>query len=505
MSPIFKKMAALALAALMILPLAACGETQEDPGNDTAAKSESSTTAGTEPETEDMRYVCELPGNLNYNKAEVSFMCIGAPGRDDEIISADSLNQGIISDAVYERNMTVENQLGVKFVYTEHADDTIGQNALTTMVAAGDRSIDIVTLGTNWSVGPAMSGNYLNLKNIENIDLSKHYWSQDYNDMVTFTAEEKQFLATSPAALSLFRLTYITIFNRDLFTDHKIPDLYEAVENGTWTLDYQRSIVADVWVDTDSNNKKSEDDFFGFITGNCISVDAYAVSSDISLIHRDETGYLVFDKDQANKMIDMADKVSALYSAQGTYYFPQQTQDHIGENYIMGKFASGEGLMATTQFLAMETNIDNLAAMNYGIVPMPKLTEEQADYKTYVQDQVTSFGIPATITDEDRLAMLGAVMESIAYHSNRLVRPAYYDSTLSLRFMQDPQSKNILNTMFETISFDFCYSNGVGGIRDELRTRLLNTSHGVSSRIKAWERSVNNTLKKNNATLDKLP
>ncbi len=508
MKSIIRKLTAAALAALMILPLSACAVTGDTDGSatDTSANpaDTSSTDAATEGVTENQNYICELPEKLDYKKEEINVLCIKAPGRDDELIS-EKLGEGIISDAVYERNTAVESRLNVKFVYTEESDDTAGQSTVTTTVEAGDRSLDIFTLGTNWSIAPAISGCYLNLKGVENINLSKHYWSQDYNNMVTFTADEKQFLATSPAALSLFRLTYLTIFNRDLFENYKIPDLYDVVKNGEWTLEYQKSIVADIWNDLDGDNKAGEGDFYGFVTGTCISLDAYAVSSDISLVVRDpDTGYLVFNGEDFDRMIEMSEKVSALYTDKGTFFFPDMTQDLIGENYIIDKFGEKEALMATTQFLALEKNISTLSALNYGIVPMPKLDTMQADYMTYVQDQVTSYGISSAQNDEDRITMLGAALEAIAYHSYLTVRPAYYDSTLSLRFMQDPESRSILDTMFETISFDYCYAIGVGGVRDELRTRLSTAAPGVAGRYKAWERSVNRQLDKDNAALDKL-
>ena len=161
--------------------------------------------------------------------------------------------------------------------------------------------------------------------------------------------------------------------------------------------------------------------------------------------------------------------------------------------------------MATTQFLSIETNIGPLSEFSYGIVPMPKLSKDQADYQTYVQDQVTAFGISAAIGNEDRQSMLSAVMEDIAYRSNEIVRPAYYESALSLRFMQDPQSRDILGTMFETIAFDYAYVTGVGDIRGSLRSMLPAKKLAVASRAKAWERSVNKLLEKDNEALDKLP
>ena len=102
--------------------------------------------------------------------------------------------------------------------------------------------------------------------------------------------------------------------------------------------------------------------------------------------------------------------------------------------------------------------------------------------------------------------MLSAVMEAVAYYSNQIVRPAYYDSALSLRFMNDPQSRDILNTMFETISFDYTYATGVGDVRGTMRSLLPSKkTPAIASRFKAWEKSIKKQLEKENDALDKLP
>ena len=223
------KLLALMLAALMLFPMTACGT-----GDENTDSVESATKAQTEGETQDLNYVCDLPAELDYGGAEVNILYVKKSGRDDELIS-EELGNGIIADAVYERNLAVETDLGVELAFVDQTDDAMAQAAINNAVRSGDDTLDIFSIGTYCAVSPAISGSYLNLNNLEYIDLSKHYWTQDYNNMMTFTADRKQFLATSPAALSLFRLTYLTIFNRDLFTERKIPDLYETVANGDWT------------------------------------------------------------------------------------------------------------------------------------------------------------------------------------------------------------------------------------------------------------------------------
>lgn len=496
----FLRLSALALAALMLLPLTACGTT----GEEIQTTAPVTTEASSEQETQNNDYVCDLPEDLDYKDEEVNFLYVKKSGREDEMIS-EKLGGGIISDAVYERNLAVENTLGVTLSFKDYSDDTAAQSAINTTVKSGDRTLDIFIIGTYCGISPAISGSYLNLNNLEYIDLSKHYWSQDYNDMVTFTSENKQYLATSPAALSLFRLTYLTIFNRDLFAERKIPDLYETVKNGDWTFEYQLSLIEDTWVDTDGNGKASEDDFYGLIMGSCISADAYCVAADIHMVVRDEDGYLAYNN-QADALVDMVGKVNALYVNPGSYVYQGQAQDDIGVHYIIEKFSEGTGLMATTQFLSIETHIGPLSEISYGIVPMPKLNKVQSEYKTYVQDQVSCFGISAAISNEDRQSMLSAVMESIAYQSNEIVRPAYYENSLSLRFMNDPQSQDILNTMFETIAFDYTYATGLADVRGSMRSLLPSKKPpAIASRVTNWARSISKTLEKQNEALDRLP
>ena len=495
-----KKLTSVLLAGLMLLPMAACGKTVED---DKPEVTKAPVESATEEETRDPNYVCDLPDDLDYGDTTVNMLYVKKDGRSDEMPS-EKLGRGTISDAVYERNLSVENSLGVKLAFTGEDDDAKASTTISTLVKAGDESIDLFSIGTYYAIGIGIEGHCLDLSRLEYMDTAKHYWSREYNELMTFTSENMQFFATSPAALSLFRLTYLTIFNRDLFAERDIPDLYDAVMNGKWTLDYQYNIVADEYVDTDGNGSVSSGDFFGFITGNVISVDPYCVASDIHFLIRDEDGYWVGNDDVLDDTVTMAEKVSALYNTRGTYVFDGTDHDDIGKYSIIEKFADREGLMATTQFLSIEKRINSLAAINYGIVPMPKMTETQENYYTYVQDQVTGFAVSAAIGDESRQEMLGAVMESIAYHSYLVVRPAYYDSTLSLRFMQDPQSGDILDTMFETISFDRAFVSAPIDIKGTMRDRLPSSNPAMASQVAAWNKSLKNQMSKEQKKVDKL-
>ncbi|MBR5123536.1 MAG: hypothetical protein IKU90_00265 [Clostridia bacterium] len=485
-----KKILCLLLAALMLLSLAACGVSDETDGGN---EKESGTVQ--EQETMDPNYTCDLP-DLDYKGAPVGILYADVNNKGDELAS-EGLNQGVVSDAVYERNIAVQEMLGVTF---ELAPETDVNTTMDLDIQGGLGDYDIIANGTYLSVQPAMEGKYINLTPLENIDTSKHYWTQGYNDMVTFTDEDMQFLASGPVAISMFRFMYLTLYNKTLFEDNKITDLYETVKAGEWTLDYQYSIVKDHYVDKDGNSKASEGDFYGFVTGDTISVDPYMVAADIHMIIKDkETGDLAYNAEAISPLTDLCEKLHLLYKDESTYVYKTATNDDVPTNNIINHFTDGNALMVTTLFLKMETNYDSLAPMSYGIATMPKFSKEQKNYYSYVQDQVTCFGISAVVGDEERQEMCAAVMEALAYHSYNLVRPAYYGTVLSERYMNDPQSKEVLDMIFDTLYFDFSSScsNIITGcvIRDQLRPILSGSSNRpVTSSTKGWERQVKRYL-----------
>lgn len=496
-----KKLLCLLLAALMLLSLVACGENIDDPAVNESKEQDTVN----EVETADQNYVCDLPSDLNYNGEAIGILYADVNNKGDELVS-EEYGLGVVSDAVYERNLAVQEWLKVEFEFYPETDATLVVNSQTLDIQSGQGDYDLVANGTYLSVQPALEGKYINLTPLENIDTSKHYWTQGYNDMVTFTDEDMQFLASGPIAISMFRFMYLTLYNKTLFTDNQIPDLYETVKEGKWTLDYQYSIVKDHYVDKDGNSKASEGDFYGFVTGDTISVDPYMVAADIHMITKDaDTGDLMFNSEALANLSDLCDKVQLLYNDASTYVYKGSTMDDVPYNYIIEHFTDGNALMVTTMFLKMETNFESLAALSYGIAPMPKFSEIQKSYYSYVQDQVTCFGISSVVGDTERQEMLAAVLEAMAYHSYKLVRPAYYETALSDRYMQDPQSKEVLDTIFDTLYFDFSSScsNIITScvIRDQLRPILSGKKNTVSSSTRSWSRSVERALEKYNETL----
>ena len=499
-----KKMLSLLLALLMLASLlVACAETNDPEGETQGAQSEA--------ETGDPNYTDDVP-ELSFGGETVTILSRDKFGVNDEFYAESNTDtqSDVVANAVYNRNMNIEDRLGVTLEML--MDDTDPTAKHSTAVKSGSSDYDIVADSTYVIIQAVLKGEFLNLRDLQYVDLDKYYWTQGYNDIVSFGENNKQYLASGALAISMFRYMFVTVYNREVFNDLGETDLYEVVNNGEWTLDYQNQIIADRYQDTGTTvNKKDDRDMYGLITGDTVSVDPYCVAGAIQLVSKNEDGEWYYNTEKFARTVDLCEKVQALYNNPSTYVFKGATLDDTGLTNIVEAFASSKSMMATVQVFALETNVGDLAEFDYGIAPMPKFDENQENYATYVQDQVTGIGVSSAISDEDTMAMMGAVLECMASESYATVVDAYYSTALSYQYLQNPESKEMLDLIYNSLTFDFVgacsniiMNNGGQSIRDQLRPLFSGKSTKLGSTLSKWQKGTDKALGKINDYLAEL-
>ena len=498
-----KKILCMLLAALFLIAmLAACanengGDQETQPGQQ-------------EQETGDPNYTDEVPV-MNFGGETITILSRDKYGVNDEFFaeSSQDTQSDVVANAVYGRNLEIENRLGVSFDMLMDEDPTTKHG---NAVKSGTTDFQIVADSTYLAIQAVLRGEFLNLRDVQYIDLDKYYWTQGYNDIVSFGAENKQYLASGAVAISMFRYMFVTVYNRDVFEDVGETDLYEVVKNNEWTLDYQYKLIADRYMDVgETPNKKDEKDMYGLITGDTVSVDPYCVAANIQLVSKNDDGEWYYNAEQFEKTVDLCEKVQALYNDSSVYVFKTATYDDTGKTDIVQAFSHGKSMMATVQLFALETNVGDLSAFDYGIAPMPKFDAKQESYGTYVQDQVTGVGISSTLSDEDQIAMMGAVLECMASNSYHTVVDAYYSTALSYKYLQNPESKEMLDLIYDSLTFDFVgacsniiQNNGGQSIRDQLRPLFSGKSTKLGSTLSKWQKGTDKALIKINDFLTNL-
>ena len=480
-----KRTLAILLASLMLLPtLAACGEV-EDPA-DTKPSSQS-----TASEAEGDIPADELPDNLNYNKEKITFISANAMDYDD-------LTGDVVEDAIYERNKAVEERLGVEISIIQ--EDTPIDKVITA-VSGGSSDYDVM-VELCWRAAPKFTGNYFyNLRNTQYLDFEKPWWNQSFTDVVTYN--DITFGVTGAMVLSLYRRTYVTVFNKDLFTDANQPFLYEHVENDSWTLDKQASLVPLFHRDNGNSQKDKEGDIYGFVSNDFIFVDPYWASCEVEIIRKDKEGDYEWVFETA-KLHDMAEKVLGLYYGTGDAAYIEH-DDVQSENTVLSVFSGGYAAMGTLCIQLLENPLMRNMEQEYGVVPIPKYSEDQKTYYSQMHDGFTIACLPNTVKS-DRADMLSAVLEAMSSVSYRIVRPVYYETTLRTKLAQDPQSAAMMDIIVNNTVIDagFVYSHSMGSFHQGFQQLVDKGENDAISRYKRMTTSAQRSLEGLIRQLDKL-
>jgi hypothetical protein len=91
---------------------------------------------------------------------------------------------------------------------------------------------------------------------------------------------------------------------------------------------------------------------------------------------------------------------------------------------------------------------------DFGILPMPKENEQQDNYISYAQPWVVSIPyVPVTNTG-DTLDMSGVLIDAMAAYGYDYLRPAVFDNVIQLKGARDEKSGQIIDMMFENITFE---------------------------------------------------
>ncbi len=478
------------LALLMLVSsFAACATSNDDPANDT-------TPDGTAAVTEaDTGLKDNLPNDLDYGKDTITFITQYVEGVTSGEISVPELTSDPINDSVFERNKYVENRLNVKIDNIEENTDDYGVvSKVVTAVQSGSKEYDVLTSPAYVVLEQAQAGTFANLTGISSyLELDQPWWTQGFNEAVSF--QDTQYVAAGSILLSIYRFAFATVFNQKSFIDAAQPFPYEYVENGTWTLDKQTSLVPLFHRDNGNGVQDTTGDFYGLVTDLGIYVDPYWASCKVDIVGKDEDGYfeLIFNIDRLH---ETADKVLKLF-------YETDSSTYLGS--IRPIFSQGYAAMATVRILEMEhADMRNMADA-YGVVPMPRLTEDEEGYYSTLHDGFTVLAVPTTVRDA-RLEEVTAVLEAMGSASYHIVKPAYYETTLRTKLVSDLQSSAMMDMIIENLRTDAGYINvySFNSFHHGFRNIMGSKKNTVSSEYKGRQKATEKVIDKLNKSLIKL-
>lgn len=163
------------------------------------------------------------------------------------------------------------------------------------------------------------------------------------------------------------------------------------------------------------------------------------------------TGYIDSDgKWQPNVDVERAqnlcDKMAAIFAG-GTFAYTG-TDLYDGLNYFEENKIFLYAIILRNVELLREMNVD------FGILPYPKLDENQSEYSTHIGNSSPILTLPITNNDFERTSL---ILEAMAITSYNIVRPAYYDVALKVKMSRDEDSADMLDIILDSSTYDLSY------------------------------------------------
>ena len=390
--------------------------------------------------------------NPNFDRVDMQGYVFTIGTRDDAThnypahtrdLFAEEVTGDLINDAVYARNMAIEEKFNIKIEMQDFPEDVeqrpneiVERNFL-----AGDKSFDLLMSHMHHALSTAVKGTVHDIAGFPNIDLSKPYWSQGATRGLSLN--HRLYVGLSDLSFSTNENLYCIFFNKSMLRDHGIEDPYTFVKNNQWTFDTFNNIIRQGYVDLNGSGTVDSEDQFGYLSSSAMN---FLWSGGSQIVRKDSDDMPVLDY-LNEKTIAAFEKAFDITNNPFTWKVQEWFQ--AGP---MEMFANGQGIFYSSQLC----RVNDLRAteFDFGIVPYPKWDAAQENYFSFVDGHASMMAVPRNLPNDE---WTGMIIEELSFMSYRDILPVYYDVVLNVKMVRDEESVEMLKILFDSKNFDFGY------------------------------------------------
>ncbi|MBQ8552185.1 MAG: hypothetical protein IJ428_05155 [Clostridia bacterium] len=375
----------------------------------------------------------------------------------------------VVDKAVYDRNMAVEERFGCKIVLAHTSERwSTAEGYIRTSVMSQEDLFDIASHHAVSLGNLVLQDYFMNWYDIPAVDFTKPWWSDSTVDTLTY--DNTCLVAVGDFALTALSNAYCVYYNKADAEVYKLPDLYEVVNEGKWTIDYMLELTKDIYEDSNRNDTVDNEDYFGYISDAGTNIVAYLWAFDNQIL--DVSGdniELVYKTEKINDIVTkLVDATSSGAIRIDSKYISSNGTKH---NYGIELFAKGQALFSNgyiTQALTFLRDMED----DYGILPYPKWDEEQDEYLTMSDGNHTALAVPRTVPDEN-LEFVGVITEALCAESYKTLLPAYYEEALKLKGTRDDESLAMIDNITRSVVYDMGYIHNGASVANILENLVI--------------------------------
>ena len=211
----------------------------------------------------------------------------------------------------------------------------------------------------------------------------------------------------------------------------------------------------------------------------------------------DDMPVLTVDAERAASAIEkivplFRNKDIALYSADFASGYT-----NVFRQLIVQKFIEDEVLFVNN-WLCVALELRSMDS-DFGILPPPKLNEQQEDYMVYHSGSWTYYAlVPVTIQDPD---MVGHVVDALGHFGHDLVYTALVDTTITSKTLRDTDTEDMLQIIYDNRIFDAVTTYDWGGIVSLFGSFISGNTTDFASKYAASEAKIITAMNEAASTL----
>lgn len=402
------------------------------------------------------------------------------------LIVPDEMNGEALNDAMYNRNMKIGEIYNISI--SSYYSTAIGTDA-SKVINSGDDTYAAVFGRINDTYPLAQEGKFYNFYDLDYINLEASWWDQSVIRDLTYRGSLYNLTGDISPATNV--RVYTMVFNKDMCANLSLELPYQYVYGGTWTLDRFNQYITDVNNDLNGDSVMDYNDRWGFFSQDGCSWMMYFAGGG-QVTAKDANGNLSIAYN-TERNIQLATKALQIAIDKTKTLMANQYVANNGGSWAAATawFSNGGALFRSSVLEPIPRDLRSLD-VNFGIVPFPKLDENQNQYYTLPEETSIMFGVPVTADPE----FSGLILESLAVESVSTVSPAFYDICLNGKVVRDEESKGMLDIIFANKIFDIGYISNIGNFRTMFVNLENKASTDVASAFTSSLKAAETTIKK---------
>ena len=278
----------------------------------------------------------------------------------------------------------------------------------------------------------------------------KDWWDQ--NAITGLSIANKVFYVCGDLGTLDERASWVIFFNKDIIEKAHLQSPYELVESGEWTIAKMSEYVEATWADLDGNGEMEiGKDRFGYITETLTNW-MHVAACNCHLSRISSSGDIEIPATINDEILTAWNTLKPLLTTEHRDVADSGTRFRQGLGTFFG-ILSGAIL-----------NMSKTETLNFGVLPMPKLNADQAEYWTsFNTSWCYAFAIPVTTENATDAQANGFTngqeqaayfLDLLCYKSRDTLNEAFYNQVLKHQMIKDSESVEMLDIALKNKIYD---------------------------------------------------